>query len=70
LAAPFVQGRLIGKEVEVEIDTSCAQSGQALRLVVDQRVCTSVEPPGVEPLVFEPSIDWTRFTKPHIIDDF
>jgi hypothetical protein len=23
-----------------------------------------------QPLLFEPEIDWERFTKPHILDDF
>jgi hypothetical protein len=29
-----------------------------------------VHEPGASPLLFEPQIDWERFRKPNIIDDF
>jgi len=50
------------------LDTSCAHCGETLRIDIDSAV--RCESDGAAPLLFEPRIDWERFAKPHIIDDF
>lgn len=52
------------------IRTRCAATGRALTLVVDPDGDVEVLEKGASPLLFEPEIDWERFQKPHILDDF
>jgi hypothetical protein len=70
MATPFVQGRLRGEPLSVDIESSCACCGRALRLTVDSEMVTEVHSKGAEPLVFEPDVDWARFRAPTIIDDY
>jgi len=52
------------------IRTWCAASGRALTLEVDSDGDVEVREKSASPLLFEPEIDWERFEKPHILDDF
>ncbi len=67
MATPFVQGRLRETALSVEIRTVCAHCGSAMQLVVDSEMHYQVRTAGAGPLVFEPHVDWTRFTDPNII---
>lgn len=70
LATPFVQSTLRNEPLEVEIATSCAQSGRALHIVVDQQMHWRVRERGANPRVFIPKIDWTTFRGANIIDAY
>ena len=52
------------------IRTRCARTGRELTLDVDAEGDVAVREKGASPLLFEPEIDWVRFEKPDIIDDF
>ena len=70
MATPFVQGRLRGKALAVDIESSCRCCGRELRLKVDSDMVTEIRSKGAEPLVFEPHVDWASFHAPTIIDDY
>jgi hypothetical protein len=65
-----VQGRLRKQALEVEIATSCAHCGQAMHLVVDERLRWRVREPGADPHLFMPQVDWAAFHGPNIIHDY
>ena len=50
--------------------TRCARTGRELTLGVTTDGDVEVRERGASPLLFEPEIDWARFEKPHILDDF
>jgi hypothetical protein len=56
--------------VTATLETRCAYSGRALTLFISVDGDVDVREEGASPLLFEPEIDWTRFTKAHILDDF
>jgi hypothetical protein len=56
--------------VTATLETRCAYSGRALTLVISVDGDVDVREEGASPLLFEPEIDWTTFTKAHILDDF
>ena len=70
MATSFVQGRLRNQSLAIEIETECGCCGRELRI---NSVCDGNSlkhegrTEGAEPLVFEPQVDWTRFTEPSII---
>jgi hypothetical protein len=64
-----VQGRLLGAAVAVRIESRCATCRRPLRIDVDQDLRWSTDA-GVRPLVFEPSVDWSRFRGSSIIHDY
>ena len=70
LATPFVQGRLREEKLEVTVVTECSQTGRELRLQIDSDLNCRVLSPGADPYVFEPHLDWSRFTAPNIIHDY
>ena len=70
LATPFVQSRLRKEPLDVEISTSCAQSGRALHIVVDHEMRWRVRERGANPRVFIPQIDWSAFRGANIIDAY
>jgi hypothetical protein len=41
-----------------------------MRISIDSELKYRVEEKDASPLVFEPRIDWEKFTKPNIIDDY
>ncbi len=70
MATSFVQGRLRNEGLAIEIETECGCCGQELRIhsVYDgNSLMHEVRTEGAEPLVFEPQLDWSRFTEPSII---
>jgi hypothetical protein len=58
------------RKVAGTIETRCARTGRTLTLEVSGDGDVAVRERGATPLLFEPEIDWERFTKPHILDDF
>lgn len=56
--------------MEVGIETSCGHCNRALRMSIDSDLRHRVLSEGAEPLVFEPHIDWQRFTAANIIHDY
>lgn len=67
MATPFVQGRLRGQPLSVEIHTRCVHCDQPLNFTVDDTLRYKVHQPGASPLVFEPHVDWDTFADPNII---
>jgi hypothetical protein len=65
-----VQGCLRNEPIAATIRTRCARTGRELTLEVDFEGDVEVRGKSASPLLFEPEIDWTRFEKPHILDDF
>jgi hypothetical protein len=65
-----VQGCLRNESIAATIRTRCARTGRELTLDVDAEGDVAVGEKGASPLLFEPEIDWERFVKPHILDDF
>ena len=66
MATPFVQGRLLEKDLGCEIETECAITGFEL----DSELQYSVRPPAEKPVFFIPMIDVFRLDSPCIVDDF
>jgi len=65
-----VQGRLRNEPLEVEIATSCAHCGQAMHVVVNERLEWRVREAGADPHLFLPQIDWASFQARNIIGDY
>jgi hypothetical protein len=65
-----VQGTLRREELSVDVETGCAHCGLPIRFRAgsDGRYDARGDCSGL--LVFEPSIDWTRFREPNIIDAY
>jgi hypothetical protein len=70
LATPFVQGRLLDRDLGCTIDTVCAISGQAIHLELDSELRFIVHPPAEKPLFVIPLIDLLDIDSPCIVDDF
>ncbi len=70
MATPFVQGRLRDEELEVSVATECSQTGRGLRLTLDSDLGFHVETPEANPFLFEPYLDWSKFSAPNIIHDY
>jgi hypothetical protein len=65
-----VQGCLRNEPVAATIRTRCARTGRELTMNIDADGDIEVCEKDASPLLFEPQIDWERFEKPHILDDF
>jgi len=65
-----VQGRLRNERLAVEIDSECAHCGQGLHITLDSELVWNIKEQDASPLVFEPEIDWKRFTGSNIIHDY
>jgi len=65
-----VQGHLRKSPLEVEIKTTCGHCGEAMEIVVDSELNYRIEKGGPSPLVFEPTVDWSAFKDPTIIDGY
>jgi hypothetical protein len=65
-----VQGCLRNERLAASLETKCAHCGEALHIEIDRGNRCQVREAGAAPLLFEPQIDWDRFTKRHIIDDY
>jgi hypothetical protein len=65
-----VEGCLRNEAVSAVLLTSCARSRRPITIEVDGLGDHRVREEGASPLLFEPDVDWERFQKAHIIDDF
>jgi hypothetical protein len=65
-----VQGRLRNAPVSVRIDSRCAVCGRPIGIVADQDLRWRTPDAGIRPLIFEPSVDWSRFRARTILDDY
>jgi hypothetical protein len=70
VAAPFVEGQLRKKKLAVEIQTECAHCGRAWHVTIGSALRWQVRERDAQPLVFSPTVDWSRFRKPVIIHDY
>jgi len=70
MATPFVQGRLLEKDLGCEIRTECAISGRPIVFELDSELRYSVRPPAQNPVLFIPMIDVFSLDSPCIVDDF
>jgi hypothetical protein len=69
-AAAFVLGRLLRRQLRVDIRSVCGQTGRPLRLSVASHLTCRVITKGARPLLFVPSVNWEGFRGPNIIDDY
>ena len=69
IAAPFVQGRLRGEWVEVEVASECAWSKRPLHIRIDSDLHYNVREQGAAPVIFAP-LKVARPGAASIIDDF
>jgi hypothetical protein len=65
-----VQGCLRNEPLAATIRTRCARTGRELTIDIDADGDIEVREKDASPLLFEPQIEWERFEKPHILDDF
>ena len=70
MATPFVQGRLLGKDLDCTIETRCAVSGRPIGFSLDSELRFTVNSPCEKPLFVIPLIDLPNLDAPCIVDDF
>jgi len=70
VATPFVQGRLLEKDLGCEIETECAISGRPIVFELDSEFRYRVRPPAEKPVFMIPMIDIPNLDAPCIVDDF
>ena len=70
MATPFVQGRLLEKDLGCMIETECAVSGRPIHFELDSELRYTVRPPAEKPLFVIPLIDLPNLDSPCIVDDF
>jgi len=70
MATPFVQGRLLDKELGCTVETECSISGRPIAFELDSEFCYRVRPPAEKPVFFIPMIDLPNLDAPCIVDDF
>ena len=56
--------------MQISAVTECSQTRRELRLLIDSDLNCQVLSPGADPYVFEPHLDWSRFSAPNIIHDY
>jgi hypothetical protein len=65
-----VQGRLRKEELGFEIRTQCACCERKIEITIDGKLNYQLENDKLNPLVFEPDVDWKTFTGSNIIDAY
>jgi hypothetical protein len=70
VATPFVQGRLLEKDLGCEVVTECVVSERAIVFDLDSEFRYSVRPPAEKPMFFIPMIEIFNLDSPCIVDDF
>jgi len=70
VATPFVQGRLLERELSCTVETVCAVSGRTIAFELDSELRYRVTPPTEKPVFFIPMIDLPNLDAPCIVDDF
>ena len=70
MATPFVQGRLLNKDLSCTVETECAISHRPIVFEIDSELRYTVLPPAEKPVFFIPMIDLSNLDAPCIVDDF
>jgi hypothetical protein len=70
VATPFVQGRLLDRDLTCTITTECAVSGREIAFELSSELVFRVLPPAERPVFFVPMIDLVHLDAPCIVDDF
>ena len=70
MATPFVQGRLLDKDLACTVETECAISGRPITFELDSEFRYSVRPPADKPVFMIPMIEIFNLDSPCIVDDF
>lgn len=65
-----MQGRLLRRDLEAHIDTSCVCCEQELRLTVRSDLSYEVRSDGARPLLSVPFVDFKKLKDPSIIHAF
>lgn len=65
-----MQGRLLHRDLEANIDSSCACCGQELRLTVRHDLSYEVRSNGARPLLSVPFVNFEKLKDPSIIHAF
>jgi len=65
-----VQGRLRGEPVSAAVQSGCAACGSTIAFTIDSDFRWRIDAGPGAPLVFQPSIDWTTFRAPTIVNDY
>jgi hypothetical protein len=70
VATPFVQGRLLEKDLSCAINTECAISKRAICMEIDSELRYHVRTEGARPVFFVPLLDLPNLDAPCIVEDF
>ncbi len=70
MATPFVQGRLLEKDLRFKIESECSVSGRPIHFELDSELRFTVHPPAEKPLFVIPLINLPDLESPCIVDDF
>jgi hypothetical protein len=70
VATPFVQGRLLDRDLSCIITTECAVTARPIVFELDSELVYRVRPPAQRPVFFVPMIDLPDLEAPCIVDDF
>lgn len=65
-----MQGRLRGEPVRAAVHSECAACHTRIAFVIDSEFRWRIDGDPIFPLIFEPSIDWTTFRAPTIVNDY
>ncbi len=65
-----MQGRLQNKFLKAEIQSECGHCGRRIDLSVDSELHWDSSNSEGGPLIFEPDIDWSKFTASSIVNDY
>ena len=70
MATPFVQGRVLEKDLGCTVETECSISKRSIVFELDSELRYGVQPPAEKPVFFIPMIDLANLDAPCIVDDF
>ena len=70
MATPFVQGRLLDRDLSCTVETVCAISSRPIVFELDSELRYHVRPPAEKPVFLVPMIDLAELDAPCIVDDF
>jgi hypothetical protein len=65
-----VQGQLRKEKLTFTIHTACAHCGKEIHIEMDSDLNYAVVEPDAKPLVFVPTVDFSKLKNPSIIDAF
>jgi hypothetical protein len=70
MATPFVQGRLLERDLSCSVKTECVVTGRPIDFELDSELRYGVKPPAEKPVFLIPLIDLPNLDAPCIVDDF